>query len=412
MTDLALLLARHGYDAVARDRAARGGGDSYPTRLLGRRAVVVGTPAGVRAFYAQDDDAPGSPGRVRRRDAVPAPLAHLLFGRGAVHALDDGEHDRRKALLRGLVGTDAVREVAHGAAERLQRRVAVPNGEHRVLADELVDAYGAAALHWAGVRLPPRQARRTSRRLAGVVAGFGFQPVAYARAWRHRRWADGWATDLVERVRAGTLTASPQTPLAVLARRTELDPRTAGVELLNLVRPTVAVAWLGTFAGRALALHPQWRERLADPGDDAARLAFAHEVRRATPFVPALAAVRTTDGEVDGVPVAAGERMVLDVMGLLRHPDQWRDPGAFRPERFLEGGLGQGREPADPAVLVPQGGGPIEGHRCPGEDLALALLGSTVEVLATARVEPVDLGEVSTRRIPTLPRGGVLLRCA
>src|SRR4051794_29793937 len=73
VNDLALGLLRHGYAAVARDRAGRGAGDDYPTRLLGRRALVVRSHDGVRTFY---DEA-----IVRRKGAIPPPLAWLLFGR-------------------------------------------------------------------------------------------------------------------------------------------------------------------------------------------------------------------------------------------------------------------------------------------------------------------------------------------
>jgi hypothetical protein len=40
----------------------------------------------------------------------------------------------------------------------------------------------------------------------------------------------------------------------------------------NVLRPTVAVAWLGTFAALALAALPEWRPRLADPDAVAERL--------------------------------------------------------------------------------------------------------------------------------------------
>jgi hypothetical protein len=42
MTDIAIMLARHGHHAVERGRAARGGRATYASRLLGRRSVVLG----------------------------------------------------------------------------------------------------------------------------------------------------------------------------------------------------------------------------------------------------------------------------------------------------------------------------------------------------------------------------------
>ena len=91
MTDLGFLLARHGYHAEALDRSARGGGDTYVSRLLGRRTVVIGEAEGAAAFY---DESLAS-----RAGAVPPPLAWLLFGRGAVHGLDGTAHRDRKRLF-------------------------------------------------------------------------------------------------------------------------------------------------------------------------------------------------------------------------------------------------------------------------------------------------------------------------
>jgi fatty-acid peroxygenase len=69
---------------------------------------------------------------------------------------------------------------------------------------------------------------------------------------------------LVNDVRRGRVAARDGSVLQALAA-TDLDPHAASVELGNVLRPTVAVAWLGTFAAFALDALPEWRPRLADP---------------------------------------------------------------------------------------------------------------------------------------------------
>ena len=64
-----------------------------------------------------------------------------------------------------------------------------------------------------------------------------------------------------------------------------------------------------------------------------------------------------------------------------------------------------------PDHLVPQGGGPVDGHRCPGEPLTVRVLAETVRVLAGVDCEVVGDGRVDPTRIPTLPDDGVRLRC-
>jgi fatty-acid peroxygenase len=380
---------RDGYRAIPEERArheeAEEDADAFGCRVLGRRALVVRGPDGARAFYDET--------LVRRKGAIPPPLAALLFGRGAVHGLDDEQHLDRKRIFLELLQAERLTPVVAAVTTRLERRSDQWRGSIKIF-DELAEIYGSAMLSWAGIAVSRREARRISRRLAWIVDGFGFAPGAYARAWACRRWANTWARGLIDDVRSGELIAPAGSALAVLAA-TSLPARVAGVELLNLLRPTVAVAWLGTFAAHALAQHPQWRPLL----DEQARCtAFAHEVRRRYPFVPALAGRIRRPAEVLGQRVQRGQLLVLDVNGTDHHPNHWPDPMEFRPERFA------GVDP-DPFGFVPQGGGdPYTGHRCPGEPLTVRLLAATVGVLAQVPYE-AESSTYRPDRIPTMPRG-------
>jgi len=197
------------------------------------------------------------------------------------------------------------------------------------------------------------------------------------------------------------------------ADRDLLDVHTAAVELLNVLRPTVAVARFAAFGAVALAESPEWRRRLreevrerGDAADGPLATAFAHEVRRVFPFVPMLAAVATKDTEFEGCPVPAGRRVLLDVMATNHDPQEWERPNEFDPGRFL----GTGAEWSPP--FVPQGGGrPEDGHRCPGEMVAVGLLALTCARLAELGGQLVrgqDLGW-SWGRVPALPRSGVVI---
>lgn len=394
--DLALQMWRRGYGALAAERLRHEDPDAFAGRLLGRRTAVVRGPAGARLFY--DGDV------VQRRRGIPAPLAALLFGRGAVHGLDGQAHAERKAMFLDLLAGDRVAPVAEAAAADLRGRAAAWHGQQVVVFDQLVEAYGAAVLRWAGIDCGPAQERRWSRRLAAIVDGFGFAGAAYPRAWAARLAANRWATRLVERTRLGRLSPPAGSALAVIAGTTSLSARVAGVELLNILRPTVAVAWPGTFAALAVAQAPQWRERLVGPDADAARVAFGHEVRRVYPFVPALAGRTRCPVRAGDVELGRGDRIVLDVVGTDHDPQLWRDPGEFRPERFAD------LDP-DPFGYVPQGGGdPAAGHRCPGEPLAVRLLAETVGVFAELSFETVSRPGYDPTRIPALPDRGLVIR--
>lgn len=397
LRDRSLELLRIGYPWAA---GVRQGADAARTRLLGREAVVVGGPEGVRRFYD---------GRLRRAGAVPAPVRLVLFGPGTVHGLDDDEHHVRKALFLDVLSPAAVAALTAAADQQWEAAVRRwPARGDVVLFDEAVQVLGAAVVEWAGVPAG-HDARRRARQMAAVVGGFGNPGRAYLRAVAARVQLARWSRQLVRDARS-VLTARP--PVSVLGtvatardHRGRLLPlHVAATELLNLLRPTVAVAWFISFAEVALHEHPQWRARIAED-DAAALLAFAQEVRRHYPFVPVLAARARTAQEVLGLHVPEGGLVVLDVHGTLHDPAHWDAPDEFRPERFL------GRR-ADPDLLVPQGGGDVAlGHRCPGEDVVLSLLMSAVRVLArTPHDVPPQALRYRLDRMPTAPRSGVRLR--
>jgi fatty-acid peroxygenase len=404
MTDLALRLLHDGYGAIERDRAARGATGTYATRLLGRRTVVLTGASGARLFYDEDV--------MRRTGAIPPPLAWLLFGRGAVHALDGPDHRERKQLFLDAVDDPGAARVADVAADNLRAELAGAGSRPVAVHPMLVRSYGDAVLRWAGVDVDRAAADTLSARYAAIVDGFGFAGRAYLRAWRERRRTDAWASSLVTAVRTGRVTPRPGTPLAAVAA-TDLPPRVAAVELGNMIRPTIAVSWLGTFAVAALATATtaEQRRRLARSHDartpggdaDAALLwSFAEEVRRTSPFVPALAARAVREVQHGGVRIREGDQVVLDVPGIDHDPDVYAEPQAFVADRFTSWHPG-------PFALVPQGGGYPTGHRCPGESITLRLVAATTQVLAEVDHRVVGPRAADLRRIPTLPAGGLVI---
>ncbi|WP_432496141.1 cytochrome P450 [Kineococcus gypseus] len=406
--ELLLTLLVRGFDALPALRRARGGaaGEPVRARLLGRPALVVRGPLGVRAFYD------GS--LVARRGAVPAPLSRVLFGRGAVHGLDDAEHRARKALFTGALAPDRVDGLVDAAAAEWARAVrAWPGRERVVVFDEAVGVLGRAVLRWAGAGAGREVDTARAADLAAIVDGFGSAGPRLLRARRARERCERWAARAVRDVRTGRRHAPAGSALALVAahrdeRGRALDERTAAVELLNVLRPTVAVAWLVAQAAVALHESPRWRAavgaaRTGGPDPSGTALAVAHEVRRRYPFVPALAGRLRRDAEVAGHRLRAGDRLVLDVVGTHRDPARWPGPEQFDPGRFD----GAGVCPASPA-LVPQGGGDARtGHRCPGEPATVRLLAQAVEVLSALAlvVPPQDL-RMPARPVPSRPASG------
>ncbi|GAA0292864.1 cytochrome P450 [Kineococcus aurantiacus] len=408
--ELVFSLLLRGFDGLPRLRPA-----PLPARLLGRRAVLLRGPEGVRTFYDSS--------RTSRTGAVPAVLSDVLFGRGAVHGLDDAEHRVRKELFTTVLAPERVDGLVTAAAQEWDRAAARwRSGPPVVLFDEAVGVLGRAVLRWSGVRGDhdhhgERDERTTTRRahdLATIVDGFGSAGPRHLRARAARHRCERWARAAVRDTRAGRLTPPAGSALEEVSRYRGpggdvLDERLAAVELLNVLRPTVAVAWLVTQAAVALHDDPGWRDLVRDAPPERAQelaVAVAHEVRRRHPFVPALAARARRGTEVGGVRLRAGDRLVLDVVGTHRDPAQWPDPELFDPGRFA----GQGECPVSHA-FAPQGAGDARtGHRCPGEPATVRLLAQAVRVLCheDLRFPPQDL-RAPARPVPSRPASGVVL---
>jgi fatty-acid peroxygenase len=394
--DRSVAFLTEGYTFFVR-RFRRWGADAFETRLLGRRALCARGHEAARLFYDAS--------RIRQARMVPRPIRRTLFGEGAVHLLDGDEHRHRKAMFLSVT-TDpaALAALSQIAAQRWEAAASRwEAGTRVVLFDQAVVTLGEIAFDWAGIPVEPIEAARRARDLARIVDGFGSVGLRQARARR----AEPWAQRLIRAVRAGQLDPPAGSALRVVASHRDLDdelldPRTAAVELLNIVRPTVAVAWFATFAALALHTHPEWRARLTD--DDDLLEAFAHEVRRCYPFTPALADRARRNFVWRGDRVSRDRMVVLDVYGTCHHPALWPDPERFNPERFVD------REP-DPFAFVPQGGGdPATGHRCAGEKVTVQLLKAATRLLTRLDYDvPEQDLRYPLRRMPSHPRSGLVI---
>jgi fatty-acid peroxygenase len=327
-----------------------------------------------------------------------------------VHTLDGEAHRVRKAMFVALLmREDGIGDLVQRTAAAWDDAVPLWVARGRiVLFEEVSRVLTRAVCGWAGIPLPGEQVPEVARDLTAMVDGFASGGPRHVRARRARGRRERWLADLVERVRSGSATVPAGSAVEVVAQHRDsdgrpLDARVAAVELINMIRPTVAISWFAAFSGHALARWPQHRERLAT-GDPAFAEAWAHEVRRFYPFAPFIGGRTPQAVEFDGERIPEGAMVLLDLYGQNHDPDLWDDPYAFRPERFL------GRE-IGAYELVPQGAGdPRTGHRCPGEQLTVAVLAALAVRLARldADVPEQDL-DIALHRIPALPSSRVLL---
>ena len=393
--DSTLAFLREGYPFIQR-RCAELDTDVFTTRLMGRRAVCVSGHEASRMFW--------QPGRFTRRGAIPPTTLMLLQDAGSAQTLDGEDHRHRKAMMMSLqTPADRARMVTIAQEEWRAHVVRWPAQGRVSLFDETESVLCAAACRWAGIPPPQIEHARLTREFSAMIDGAGtvFRRTIQGLLLRSR--TEHWARGLVEAVRAGQLAPPPDSPLAVIARHRDRDERQLGAdiaanELINVLRPVVAVARFIVFGALAMHEYPEWRARIAT-GDEATLTSFAQEVRRFYPFFPAVGARVLDAFDWRGLHFAEGTWVLFDMHGTNHDPRLWPEPQRFRPERFM-GWQGDGFD------LVAQGGGDyLTGHRCPGEAMTVDLVKAALHLLASEVVYTVPRQDltISLSRMPALP---------
>jgi len=318
-------------------------------------------------------------------------------------------HRQRKQMFMGMKTPEALGAMEVLLARRWREAVARwETQEEVVLLEASGEVLTRAACDWCGMPLPEEAAELT-RELAAMVENAGSVGPGALMALALRQRTEARLRRLVERVRAGEARAPAGSPLAVIAAHREpdgrpLDSTVAAVELINLLRPILAVNRFITFAALALHERPEWRERIA-VGDEADLEPFVQEVRRFYPFFPLIGGRVRKPFEWAGHDFAEGDWVLLDIYGTNHDARLWPEPEQFRPERFRNWA-------GNPSTLIPQGAGDfLQGHRCPGEWITIAILKQAVRLLCREmrfEVPPQDLS-VSLARMPAAPASGFVM---
>jgi fatty-acid peroxygenase len=391
---------REAYTFISR-RCDRLHSDLFATRIMLTPVVCMRGADAAQFFYDGD--------RFTRQGAMPQTVMRLLQDKGSVQALDGAAHRRRKAMFMSLMSPEGIA----GIADLLERhwRAALPRWASRpevTLLPEIGDLLSRTACDWVGVPLTEREVPAMSRELQTMIRQAGHIGPGTLRALALRRRTERRIRRLVEDVRAGRMAPEENSALAIIARHRDVDgmPLTtaaAAVEIINLLRPTVAVNRFITFAALALHEHPVWRQRLAE--DEGWLEPFVQEVRRFYPFFPIVGGRARAACDWGGHHFAARDWVILDLYGTNHDPRLWDEPEQFRPERFRGW-------PDNPYTLIPQGAGDfMTGHRCPGEWITIALIKRAIRLLCGSmhyNVPPQDLS-VSLSEMPAAPRSGLVI---
>lgn len=377
--------------------------DMFRTRLLGgRRVICMAGKEAAEVFYDND--------KFKRQGAAPARVLNTLFGQDGVQTLDGKAHAHRKSMFMSFMTDERLEEMTDLVEEEWMQ--AVPEWEKQgeiMLYEEVKKILAVAVSRWAGVPIDDKGIDAYSQMLADMFESAEKIGIKHMRGKKSRKNAESWLETLVEAVRAGDKVAAEHTPFYHIATHRDLDgnlldTHTAAVEVLNLLRPTVAISVYIALLGLALEDFPEEREKLKT-ADDAYYNMFVQETRRYYPFFPVAPAIVKKDFLWGGHDFKEGTLVLLDLYGNNHHPDLWKNPDDFYPERFQEWD-------GSHYDLIPQGGGEyITGHRCPGEWLTIEVMKRCLDLMVNKMdyVVPEQDLTLSMTKMPSVPKSGFML---
>lgn len=272
-----------------------------------------------------------------------------------------------------------------------------------LLFDELQKLLCQVACYWTGVPLGKNELTLRASDFGAMIDAFGGVGPRYWTGRCARRRTEQWIGNIIEAVRSNQLDAPAGTALHDISWHYDLkgqllDTHTAAVELINVIRPIVAIATYITFGALALHQHPECFPLLQDGDNEYARR-FTQEVRRYYPFAPLVGAKVRRDFRWSNYNFKKNELVLLDLYGTNHDPRLWVLPNRFLPNRFLHREL-------TPYDLIPQGAGDKTiNHRCAGEEVTIRIIQVSVQFLAKHLEYFVPLQDLgySLVRMPTLP---------
>lgn len=400
--DSTIPLVRTGYPYL-KNRFEHYQTDIFQMRLLGEKTICIHGEDAAKVFYDSE--------RFKRKGSVPKRIQKSLFGQHAVQSLDGEAHLNRKKMFMSLMSPESIQRLMDLNTRYWQAYISKWEKEKQlvVLFEEAQQILLRAVCEWAGIPLKEEEVRFRTDELAARVDSFGGVGLRYWRGRIARPKTEKWIAGIIEKVRKGELEVPEETAAHVFATHRDkdgnlLDLHIVAVELINVIRPYVAIAYYVAFSALALHEYPEQRRKLREGGEAYARL-FTQEVRRFYPFVPLLGARVQKEFDWRGHHFKEGRLVLLDVYGLLHDEKRWEQPDTFMPERFQTW-------KESPFDFIPQGGGDhYLNHRCAGEWITIGAVKVFLQFLAELNYEvPAQNLEVSLRRMPTYPKSGFIIK--
>ncbi len=400
--DHSLSLLREGYMYIL-NRCKSFNSNIFETRLLGKKAICLKGKEAAEVFYDNE--------KFKRKDVAPNHVIQTLLGKNGVQALDGQAHQHRKEMFISIMSREGLQYLSD--ITKMQWETALNKWEQMdevIFYEEVKEVLCRTACKWAGIPLEEDDVKKMTKNLAAM---FETPTAVGPNHWlgrNARNKVENWIGQLVDKVRNGEIYPPEDTALNRFTWHRDLegnllDTETVAVEVINILRPIVAIAIFINFTVLALHHYPEEREKLESSDEKYAQM-FVQEIRRFYPFFPFVAALVKKNFIWKGYKFEEGTLTLLDLYGTNHEPEVWGNPEVFSPERFADWN-------DSPFSFIPQGGGDyFMGHRCAGEWVTIEVMKVSLDYLAKRMEYEVPNQDLSYSMVsmPSIPHSKIILK--
>ena len=377
-------------------------------RLLNKEVIAIYGKEAAKKFY--------DPRNFKREGAMPKIVLKTLFGENGVQTLDGQAHEHRKTIFMDLMTPKRMEEYHRILDKNLTQKLDRQQGQFELF-DLAKDVLFRSICEWAGIdlsQLTKKEVDQLAEYQISMISSAVTNPATHIKGIDNRKKSEKWAQSLIENARINPVAGKEDVALYAFAKATDdhgelLPIDVAAVELLNVIRPTVALTVWIALMGHALFSRPDIYQRLHAEFDQL-QDSFIQEMRRYYPFFPMLPAFAIQDVEVDGYLIPKDSWVVLDLYGTNHDDRMIETPEVFRISRYL--GKEKHISYDEEYERIAQGGGEFKTmHRCAGEWITL----HTLRVFSDQLVNkyqfsiPEQDWNIPMNQFPTYPKSKALL---
>lgn len=377
-------------------------------RLLNKEVIAIYGKEAAKKFY--------DPRNFKREGAMPKIVLKTLFGENGVQTLDGQAHEHRKTIFMDLMTPKRMEEYHRILDKNLTQKLDRQQGQFELF-DIAKDVLFRSICEWAGIdlsQLTKKEVDQLAEYQISMISSAVTNPATHIKGIDNRKKSEKWAQSLIENARINPVAGKEDVALYAFAKATDdhgelLPVDVAAVELLNVIRPTVALTVWIALMGHALFSRPDIYQRLHAEFDQL-QDSFIQEMRRYYPFFPMLPAFAIQDVEVDGYLIPKDSWVVLDLYGTNHDDRMIETPEVFRISRYL--GKEKHISYDEEYEMIAQGGGEFKTmHRCAGEWITL----HTLRVFSDQLVNkyqfsiPEQDWSIPMNQFPTYPKSKALL---